>query len=733
MQHTAQSTSTSWENWTTQNATTAPTSQICSLSPATDDESPTSLSPHELSASEHANQKQAFQRRYWKQRQRNWQRKRQGTNAPNVNLISKARNRRRDKKSQSDKKLDMKNNTLKYLEEIKSLQQIGVAIPEVHNISTKEIPKDLLEPLTLGHKFIPAPKVNYKCIKDSMKYFTRSNRLKWHFRTDDPEENEISIYWIGKTWTPTKDQSHPMIEKSLLQLHSNIKKCKAKPFKNISETHLNNLQQLLSDPDIMIVTADKNLGYTITDIEWYKNACLEHLLSDSYINVTQEYYKNDLGETTKDTLYRKICDRVLSALENKFITQDEAIWICKVEKFQLSKFYILPKIHKKPPFKGRPIVPGMTWITFHLSEWISNQLNSLVTNICTDVLRDSTQLLQNISEINTQGIDTLQYYVLSADVEALYPNMDIKLGLTLIENFLIEIDWENQGKREFLLWALHTILTQGYIYFNGQVYQQTNGAAMGSPCIPSYSNIFMFMIERDLVKKYTTQSKLLLLYKRFIDDVFMICLRKPKEIATFQQEFNSINPKIKLTWTEPSFQTDFLDISIFLNHKNSKIETQTFQKTLNKYSYLPYHSFHTPSMKTGFIKGEAIRYAKSCSRRKDFNRMISLFTIRLQRRGYPLNFIKTSLKSVQYSQRNTYLNSTKNKNRRNTIPFLFKILYNHITPHHFLRTNLDLYSHQIKSNITDLPTSLQQKITICYQLPPTLHKRILKARKDKNL
>jgi hypothetical protein len=719
----------SWplQSWPLQS--TQPTNQIHSISY----QSPTPLPPyaistpaHELSARTDANEEHALQRKR-NRRQRNWERQRKKIHGSTVKIPS---NRRINKKSLLKKKLHDKNLILKYLEEIKSLHKIGVAIPEVHNISTKEIPNDLLEPLALGHKFIHAPKINYSCIKDSIEYFTRSVRLKWHFRNEeeDSENSEISKYWIPKKWTPTKQQSHSTIEKSLQQLHLKLKHCKPSPFQNISKTHLNNLKQLLSDPELMIVTADKNLGYTITDTEWYKNACLEHLTSNSYINVTNEYYKDDFGKTTKETLYRTICDKITSALEEDLITDEEAIWICQEENFMPSKFYITPKIHKKPPFKGRPIVPSMSWITFHLSEWVSNQLNPLVNNICTDVLKDSTQLLQDINELNTQGINTSQYQLLSADVESLYPNMDVNFGLTLMKDFLNEIQWEDTTKRELLLWAMHTILTQGYIYFNEQIYQQTNGAAMGSPMIPPYANCFLHMIERDLVQKHK-DSKLLLLYKRYIDDVLIIIEKKPNQIAELQAEFNNLHHKIKLTWTEPSSQTDFLDITIVLDHKKSTIETLTFQKALNKYSYLPYHSFHTPSMKTGFIKGEAIRYAKSCSRKKDFNRMISLFTIRLQRRGYPLNLIKSTLKSIQYSKRHSYLNTRKNK--KNTIPFIFKILYNHITPHHLLRQCLDEFSDQLKSNIADLPSTLKQKITICYQLPNTLHTKVLKARKDR--
>jgi len=123
----------------------------------------------------------------------------------------------------------------------------------------------------------------------------------------------------------------------------------------------------------------------------------------------------------------------------------------------------------------------MTWITFHLSQWIANQLNPLVLIHCPNVLKDTTQLIQDITKINTNKITTHNYHIMSADVEALYPNMDIQHGLKSIKQFLTSINWENNDKINFLLWAMEFTLTKGYISFKNMIFQQTNGAAMEAP------------------------------------------------------------------------------------------------------------------------------------------------------------------------------------------------------------------------------------------------------------
>jgi hypothetical protein len=647
-----------------------------------------------------------------------------------INVPTTTSKNRRLPKSKSHKlkeKQNLLNNLmLEYKDNIISLRTTGIINPEIHNISTYTLDTNQTQSLALGHKFIPTPPNNPNLISDSMTYFKRSTRIKWHFRNE--EENPTPEYWIPSDWEPSPNKYNPIIEQGLTALNKNLHLMNTYKYSNLDKNHLNNLTNLLNNPNTIVVTADKNLGYVITDITWYEKACLDHLLSPSYINVTNDFLQNDEGCTTTSNLFKILTTKVTEYSENFTLTPEETKWICQKEKFSPSKFYITPKIHKQP-IKGRPIVPSMTWITFHLSEWIANQLNPIVLTHCPNVLKDTTQLLNDISNINSNKIDIKNYHIMSADVIALYPNMDIEYGLKLIKEFLTEIKWEDPNRIEFLIWAMEFTLTKGYISFKDMIFQQTNGAAMGSPMIPPYANIFMHMIERNIVQKYT-QNQLLLLYKRFIDDIFIITKQDKILINTLKTDLNNIHNSIKLTWSEPSNTADFLDITIKLNLTKNTIDTCIFQKPLNKYSYLPYHSFHTMGMKTGFIKGEAIRYVRSCTKKKDYNRMIQQFTIRLQRRGYSLNLIQKTLSSVKYNYRNKYLKQTKSKKQ---IPYIFKVLYTNQINHQFLRKELNNFSHRINHNIHNLPSSLQQRITICYRLPPTLHKQVLKARKAKGL
>jgi hypothetical protein len=604
----------------------------------------------------------------------------------------------------------------------KNLAKLGVAKSNVHNISNIPLLQQELDSLALGTKFIPTPKIDPHVIIEAQQSFTCTVRWRWIF---DDSENEIPPYWIPSKKDPRRI-TNIHIERAIDNIGNKMTLQTKNTQYNFTQKQTLDLENLLKRNDVMVITADKNLGYSIVKIDWYQERCLEHLESKSYREVTLEFNRNDEGKSKTDEIYTTLVELVKE--NDHLLDADEIRWITQTTLWKPMKFYILAKVHKLP-IKGRPIVPSMTWITHRLSEWVSNQLNPLLPQL-EWVLKDTNELLRTIYNINssktfTDKLSTLEIY--SADVEALYPNIDTKLGLELMQKFLTEIEWETEPKINFLIQAMNFVLTQGFIQFQNRIFQQEDGAAMGSPMIPPYANIYMFMLERETVKKYMKMN-LIILYKRFIDDILIITRDTHSHLlSSFKNELNNTHPKIHLTWTDKSTQCNFLDITIEITNKNL-IHTNVYQKPLNMYAYLPFHSYHTNSHKKGFIKGEAIRYSRICSRKRDFDYIIKLFIIRLQRRGYPLHFINNAIGEVKWNNRIQHLFKEPPSKKR--VPLLYKIRYSPTFKHQQLRKTLNEFTEIMKNN-PDTPLSLREKVTICYQLPPKLHKHILKARKQK--
>ena len=691
------------------------------------------LSSKGLLPNQRKRQRTGDQQRHLQRESERYQGKGSSKGKGNVNTITlpltrktKPNNRRLSKAQKNRMKLrdeitqDLKAEQAELVNMKHNLSKIGVAQKLVHNLTGKAISEGALNCLALGSKFIPVPKPDTSILSESMKQFKRTIRIRHIFQDDD---NTIPQYWIPSKWNPPYLDLRRDIETMLRTLEQSLQLNTAVTQPNINNRDIREYNKLLYSKDTLVILADKNLGYAVVTTSWYITRCLEHLNSNSYIKVTDQYYQGINGKSTIKSLVESITDLVLDYKPH--LDSDEIKWILQPPELQWEpmRFYITAKVHKKP-VKGRPIVPSMTWMTFHLSEWIANQLNPLIPSTQW-VLKDSYDLLEALKQLNLTELPSTMR-IASADVDALYPSMDIKTGLQLVQEFIEELDWGTKYRRQFLIKAMEFVLTKGYITFQDEIYQQTNGAAMGSPMIPPYANIFMYQLEKATVHKHTSTGSLIL-FKRFIDDVFIIT--KDSEITELQGELNSLRPFIKLTWTPPAKYCNFLDIIVSI--KNNKLHTNVFQKQLNTYAYLPFHSYHTKAQKKGFIKGEAIRYARICTSEADFKSMVNLFTLRLQRRGYPLSFIKRALGEVQHKDKHKYTVSSINKNKK-AIPLLFKTEYNPAISHSNVRTALNQFTANILK-LANIHSSISQKVTICYKVPKKLHTLSLRARKRKGL
>ena len=144
---------------------------------------------------------------------------------------------------------------------------------------------------------------------------------------------------------------------------------------------------------------------------------------------------------------------------------------------------------------------------------------------------------------------------------------------------------------------------------------------MGLNAAVELSTLFM----SELFGKISKPNVLLRFF--YIDDIFMIMYGSREKVDKHLNLYNQQHPKIKINWVISEHSVDFLDLTIKL--KNDHIITQTHQKQLNKYLYLPPTSFHPKHTKFGFIKGELIRYARLSSSIDLFNETKTHFRARL--------------------------------------------------------------------------------------------------------
>ncbi|MEL6606615.1 MAG: reverse transcriptase domain-containing protein, partial [Cyanobacteria bacterium J06614_10] len=129
-----------------------------------------------------------------------------------------------------------------------------------------------------------------------------------------------------------------------------------------------------------------------------------------------------------------------------------------------------------------------------------------------------------------------------------------------------------------------------HFVFNGSLYKQVEGMAMGSPLGPTFANIFMCHLEQEYLSQCPNAFKPSF-YKRYVDDTFAL-FNDEHQANLFLDYVNTIHQNIKFTLdVENNGKISFLDILI--SRANGRFETGVFRKGtftglgLNFFSYCP--------------------------------------------------------------------------------------------------------------------------------------------------
>ena len=109
---------------------------------------------------------------------------------------------------------------------------------------------------------------------------------------------------------------------------------------------------------------------------------------------------------------------------------------------------------------------------------------------------------------------------------------------------------------------------------------------------------------------------LVLLWKRYIDDVFTLFKGGEEQLQELVNWLNSLMPGvIKFTHEFSKEKVDFLDLEILI--ENGKLETNLFIKPTNLQLYLDYFSNHPEHCKVGLVYSQALRIVDRCSKVED--------------------------------------------------------------------------------------------------------------------
>ena len=167
----------------------------------------------------------------------------------------------------------------------------------------------------------------------------------------------------------------------------------------------------------------------------------------------------------------------------------------------------------------RPIISGSGSMTENIGIYVDHNIKHMA-NKHESYLQDTPHFLRIIDEINKGQELPENALLVTMDVTGAYTNIPQEDGTQCLRKTL-----DNSKKSDFIIKLMELLLKHNLFEFHEATWRQEIGTAMGVHPAPSYANIYLakrinlriIQLARELRE---TKYSSLLLFKRFLDDIF---------------------------------------------------------------------------------------------------------------------------------------------------------------------------------------------------------------------
>ena len=435
---------------------------------------------------------------------------------------------------------------------------------------------------------------------------------------------------------------------------------------NLHKTEFDALRSLRSNTEIVIKKADKGSAVVIQNRTDYISEGLRQLND-------KQFYKqvdSDLTSYHRDIVSRRVNDM----LKSGEITQKCAEYLV-IDNPKTANFYLLPKIHKgKLPPPGRPIVSANECPTERISQFVDHFIQPIVSTLKSHI-KDSGHFLNILDEVKVQS----DIILCTLDVTSLYTNIPNEEGISAVRHTLSQTrDHSLNPTNNSICELLRLVLSCNNFQFDNKHYLQIGGTAMGTKVAPSFANIFMGWFEDKFVYTYKSQP---ILWKRYIDDIFMLWPHGKESLNEFVTYLNQCHNSIKFTAETSTTHVNFLDITATITD-NHEIITTLYTKPTDSHNYLLYSSEHPRHLLKGIPYSQFLRVRRICSNIIDFRQHALNLASHFIRRGYPKHLVKTALIRAELQDRTNLLKKerTVKATKENDQSFYLVVTHNPKNP-----------------------------------------------------
>ena len=620
------------------------------------------------------------------------------------------------------------------------LNKVTEPLPEknvtVVNLSKYHLSDSELSLLERGLNFCPTPgEPDMGQLRRDLDSFHRKLRLKSFFETPtgvgidhtqnnfsapDPNrqssELEESIKFSrvikkSKEWTPPMGPLH--LESFCLNNERDLNKTKvqAPHLHNISRKEKKALKDLGKNTKVVVKGADKGGATVILNREDYVQEGSRQLSDETF-------YQKLRSDPTEDNNFRINSfieglhkgGEITKSLRNKLLTIET----------RTPELYLLPKIHKpqRPP-PGRPVVSANGCPTEKISALVDIFLKPHLPHI-RSYLKDTTDFIKKLESLPKLEQNSL---LCTLDMSSLYTNIPNLEGKRAVARSLIKHRQHNGGpepSNTSICRMLDMVLTMNVFRFNGEVFLQRSGTAMGTRVAPTYANIFMSDFEDRFVYTYHKQPRLWL---RFIDDIFFIWEHGELELQNFLDYLNGVHPTIKFTSEHSSEKVNFLDVWA-VKREDGYLITDLYSKPTDSNNYLHYRSAHPSHCKRGIPFGQFLRLGRICTERESFVRHAIEKGKHFLRRRFPKEMIAQAFAKALKTNRRSLIDQPRDPNKEETP----NILVTTFSPNQNILKEIVTENWDILGRSCSTRATFEKRLLTAYRRPKNLRDLLVRAR-----
>ena len=477
--------------------------------------------------------------------------------------------------------------------------------------------------------FVPAPNSNpHSEIRRQVLDFVRKLHWSAALPTSNPPLQRLgripSTRWPPRTLVPA----------SVLKLTSRIRGA-VRTFlgsahschtPNLAEEESREVARLRSAPTVFR-PSDKGGKWAALPLSQYRTEALRQLNNSRYYE--------PISTDPSPHIARRLLQLLTHLHASKFISTREFRFLLPPTQPQTRRFYLLPKLHKEiwpsshmPP--GRPIVSDISSVSRKCSDLVSFFLLPLCAQQASH-LKDSGHLIALLRGLDVSDGDLL----FSMDVEALYTNIPIEEGVEAVAQAFRRNPSLNRPDLTIIS-LLRAILSSNVFAFEGNLWLQTSGVAMGNPFGGAFANIFMASWETKALDSSPLKPTF---WRRYQDDVIGIWPHGESSLKAFHDHLNRQHPNIRLS-LEFGASVNFLDLNI--SKADGSLHFSLFCKDTDTHLVLPPSSYHPPHTFRAVVYGEILRFATHSSSQAAFKRAYSAIAPVWRGQGYSRSLIRTA-------------------------------------------------------------------------------------------